>query len=267
MRHNVLAYEAAASNWSPELTTLHEVEAGSNHPIDQASRMLAVQSLQRFTRRRDIIVVDVGCSSGFLLEELRQAEPEMALVGSDFLLQPLNMLARRLPGIPLIQFDLRKCPLPDRCVDAVTALNVLEHIDQDAVALRQIWRILKSDGLAHIEVPAGAHLYDIYDEHLMHHRRYELKQLAQMAREAGFEVLKASHLGVLMYPAFAWVKRKNRQFLSRPAEEKQQIVARQIRTTSHSRTLRALLRLEIAIGKALSYPCGIRCVIVLRKRD
>jgi SAM-dependent methyltransferase len=266
-RNQVLCYEAADSNWRPELTALHEVEAGSNHPIDQASRTLAVRSLRRFTPQQDIIVLDVGCSSGFLLEELRQAEPKMALIGADFIRQPLSVLACRLPGVPLLQFDLRKCPLPDQCVDAVTALNVLEHIDRDAVALRQIWRILKPGGLAHIEVPAGPHLYDIYDEHLMHHRRYELQHLVGTAREAEFEVLKATHLGVLMYPVFAWVKRKNRRFLHRPTEEKQQIVSRQIRTTSHSHLLRVLLRLETAIGDTIDYPFGIRCVLILRKRD
>src|SRR5262245_17573328 len=106
-RHDVLCYETADSNWNPELTALHEVEGGSNHPIDQASRTLAAQSLRRFTPQRDIIVLDVGCSSGFLLEELRQSEPEMALIGADFIREPLSVLARRLPGVPLLQFDLR----------------------------------------------------------------------------------------------------------------------------------------------------------------
>src|SRR5262245_7762237 len=97
-RHDVLCYEAADSNWSPELTALHEVEGGSNHPIDRASRMLAAQSLRRLTPQRDMIVIDVGCSSGFLLEELRQSEPELALIGADFI-RPSLSVARRLPGV------------------------------------------------------------------------------------------------------------------------------------------------------------------------
>src|SRR5678815_1207347 len=47
----VLPYEAAPSHWSPELTELHEAEAGSTHPIDEASRSLAAQSLVCFTPR------------------------------------------------------------------------------------------------------------------------------------------------------------------------------------------------------------------------
>ena len=262
---DVLCYEAADSHWSSELTEMHEAEAGSTHPIDRASRALAIQSLEHFTAGRGLIVLDVGCSSGFLLEEIRARRPEAELIGSDFIAPPLQALARRLPGVPLLQFDLRKCPLPDAAVEAITALNVLEHIDDDAAALGHIFRVLKPGGITHLEVPAGPHLYDIYDEHLMHHRRYTLGPLQDMARAAGFEVLKATHLGAWMYPAFAWVKRKNRRLLQLPPEEKKRIVAGQIHATSHSVVLRMLLRAELALGRRISYRWGIRCVLVLRK--
>ena len=263
-RRSVLCYDRADSNWSPELTALHEAEAGANHPIDQASRTLAVQSIQQFAGP-DAVVLDVGSSSGFVLDALQRTGAALALIGSDFLTQPLFALAKRLPGVPLLQFDLSRCPLPDACVDAVIALNVLEHIADHEAALREIFRSLKPGGIAHIEVPAGPHLFDIYDEHLMHHRRYTMPQLRELVTRTGFEILNATHLGVWMYPAFAWVKRRNRRFLSFSADEKSRMVASQIRSTSHSTLLRTLLRCETAIGLAVSYPFGIRCVIVARK--
>jgi SAM-dependent methyltransferase len=263
-RRDVLCYDSADSNWSPELTALHEAEAGANHPIDQASRARAVQSIQRFARPEPI-VLDVGSSSGFVLDALQRSGSDAALIGSDFLKQPLLALAKRLPGVPLLQFDLSRCPLPTACVDAVIALNVMEHIADHEAALREIFRILKPGGVAHIEVPAGPQLFDIYDEHLMHHRRYTMPQLRALATQAGFELLNATHLGMWIYPAFAWVKRRNRRLLGLSAEEKSRIVAGQIRSTSHSVLLRTLLRCETAIGRAVSYPFGIRCVLVARK--
>ena len=262
---DLLCYEFAESHWTSELTELHEAEAGSNHPIDQASRALAIQSMQRSLPQRDAIVLDVGCSSGFLLQELHHRLPEIELIGSDFIFAPLQARARPLMGVPLLQFDLRKCPLPDACIDGVTALNVLEHIDDDRTALQHLWRILKPGGVAHIEVPAGPLLYDIYDEHLMHHRRYTLTALRKLAEETHFQIIKATHLGASVYPAFAWVKRRNRRFLSRPRDEKKALVARQIRTTSQSQALRLLLKTEAFFGNWLSYPVGIRCVVILRK--
>jgi ubiquinone/menaquinone biosynthesis C-methylase UbiE len=266
-RRKVLCYESAPSHWTPDLTVLHEAEAGLHHPIDQASRHLAVESIRRFGRPHDPVILDVGCSSGFLLEALRRTIAGATLIGADVILPPLMTLADRLSGVPLLQFDLQRCPLPDECVDAVTVLNVLEHIEHDDVALRQIWRILKPGGVAHVEVPAGPHLYDIYDEQLLHYRRYRLHRLVDQARDAGFHTLKATHLGAWVYPAFRMVKRKNRRLRQLAPLEKEHMVADQIRQTAGNRLLRTVLKLELAVGQWISYPMGIRCVVALQKRN
>jgi SAM-dependent methyltransferase len=265
VRQKVLRYDAHQSNWSDELTRLHEEEGGSNHPIDKASRGLAICSVRKHCRATAPVILDVGCSSGFLLDEFRSAFPAATIMGADYIAELLERLVRRISGIPILQFDLRNCPLPDASVDAITCLNVLEHIDDDARALNQIYRVLAPGGIAHIEVPAGPHLYDIYDEHLMHHRRYRLKELKRQCRDAGFQILEATHLGVFIYPGFSFIKRRHRRLLSLPAEEKKQIIARQIRRTSRSAMLDALLRFETIFGRCVSYPAGIRCVVVARK--
>jgi len=261
----VACYDQAASNWSDELTRLHEAEAGERHPIDVASRALAVRSIRRWVRGDAPVILDVGCSSGHLLTELTAAFPRATVIGADYIPELLERLAARLPNVPIVQFDLRKCPLPDASIDAVTCLNVLEHIDDDEQALREVHRILKPGGIAHVEVPAGPHLYDVYDELLMHHRRYRMRGLLELARRTGFEPLRGTHLGALIYPAFAMVKRKNRAKLSLGPEEKKALVAGQIRSTGHSAALAAVIRLETALGSFVRYPLGIRCVVVLRR--
>lgn len=260
----VLAYATDSSHWSEELTAIHEAEAGHDHPIDLASRRLAVSTMRRLTVNAPIIL-DVGCSSGFVLEDLQQALPRARLIGADYLREPLEGLARRMPHVPILQFALRRCPLPDACVDGITCLNVLEHIDDHQAALREIGRILKPGGIAHLEVPAGPELFDIYDEQLMHHRRYRLAGLVALARQTGLAVEQATHLGCFIYPAFWWVKRRNRRKLNLPAEEKKRLVTAHIRATRANPLLAVLLRLETALGRLVSYPWGIRCVVVLRK--
>src|SRR5262249_60437709 len=96
----VLCYHTQPGHWTPELTAMHEAEAGHRHPIDEASRALTVASFQHFLTRAQPIVLDVGCSSGFLLEALRRPRPDAALVGAGFLLPPLLHLPQRLPGVP-----------------------------------------------------------------------------------------------------------------------------------------------------------------------
>jgi SAM-dependent methyltransferase len=261
----VLPYGDADSNWSESLTDLHEDAAGTDHPIDAASRRLAVESMLRLKGRPGLAVLDAGCSSGSALADLGRALPGAGLIGADYLRGPLENLARRAPGLPLLQFDLRKCPLPDASVDGVVCLNVLEHIDDDAAALRHLHRILKPGGIAHIEVPAGPGLYDIYDEVLMHHRRYRLRDIGRMARGCGFTVLRSTHIGFLANPAFWCAKKLHRRRLSLPDAEKRRIVAGRIRSTRRSLLLSAAFRAEILLGRVVPYPVGIRCVLVLGK--
>ena len=92
------------------------------------------------------IILEVGCSSGFLLREMRAAIPQAMLIGSDFISGPLEALHQSMPDLPLLQFDLVQCPLPSDSIDAVVALNVLEHIEDHQGALRQMFRILRPGG-------------------------------------------------------------------------------------------------------------------------
>ena len=261
-----LTFTQSDSAWSDDLTAMHEAEATSSHPMDLASRRLAVESMRESAGRPRSILLDIGCSSGFLIQEIRRLFPSASVLGADYLPGVVLKAARRNPGTPFVQFDLRKCPLPDQCIDGVTALNVLEHIDDDFTALKEIYRILKPGGVAHVEVPAGPFCYDMYDEVLMHFRRYRLRDLAVLALNAGFTVERATHIGFLLYPAFVWVKQKNRRIGKRLAiEEKHRSVARQISRTAGSRVLRAVLGVELLAAKLTTYPFGIRAVVRLRR--
>lgn len=260
----VLLYEQTDSHWSEELTELHETEAGDgDHPIDRASRALALQSIRRYAPAGPVL--DVGCSSGFFLRDIREQLPDIPVIGADYIAGPLHKLARILPGVPLLQFDLRNCPLPSDSLGGIVCLNVLEHIDRDEAALAQMYRILQPGGVAHVEVPASPSSYDIYDEHLMHHRRYTMRELRAKAERSGFRLLSQTHLGALVFPAFYAVKRRNRRLLTLPPEKKAALVRKMMRSTRRSGAMELAMRAELLFGRIISYPVGIRCVAVLQK--
>jgi SAM-dependent methyltransferase len=262
----VLVFGESESAWSDELTAMHEAEATSSHPIDLASRRLAMASMRDLTTRPGTIILDIGCSSGFLIRDFTKLLPNVSVFGGDYLISLVLEAARRNPGTPFVQFDLRKCPLANQCVDGVTALNVLEHIDDDLTALKEIYRILKPGGIAHVEVPAGPSLFDMYDEVLLHFRRYRLSDLAALAIHAGFTIERATHLGFLLYPGFVFVKQRNQRGAKQfSIEEKRRSVAQHISKTAGSRALSALLGIELFAGKLTTYPLGIRAVVRLRR--
>jgi SAM-dependent methyltransferase len=265
---SVVSYAVGASGWSDDLTLFSEEHAGSDHPIDVASRELALGALDRLARR-DAVVLEVGCSSGYLLRLIRERLPRATVIGADYVLGPLKQLAPELPDVPIVQFDLVHCPLPSESVDAVIMMNVLEHIEDDAAALRQVYRILRPGGRLILEVPAGPHLYDIYDKLLMHYRRYAMSQVRRLFVQAGFEIEAETHIGAIVFPAFALVKLWHRltasDLTSALKANEEQTVARCIRYTASSGLVKSAFKLERYLGRWIRWPFGTRCALIGRK--
>ncbi len=260
----VIDYGENLAGWSDDLTAFHDHAAGESHPIDLASRRDAVGQLRARLHAPRPTILEVGCSSGHLLRDLVAAFPDAVIVGADVVREPLERLSQRLPGVPLLRFDIQACPLPPGAVDAVVMLNVLEHLEDDEAALRQVHRLLKPGGLVVIEVPAGPHLFDDYDRVLKHFRRYRMVDLIRTLERAGFRVVRHTHLGFLLYPAFAIAKRRSGR--GRVTQEQRRLhVEQQVVSTSSSRALGAALAIEAWIGRWIRYPLGIRCLVSGRR--
>ena len=261
----VLSYTVGTSGWTDDLTTFHEDNAGSDHFIDRASRNHTLSQVKRHATGPAPTILEVGCSSGFCLEAVHKEMPHAQLIGADYVRGPLEELAKRLPDVPLLQFDLVQCPLPSASVDVVVLINVLEHINDDGGAVRQIARILKPGGSVVIEVPAGPHLYDVYDKVLMHYRRYELAGLIRMLEGVGLKTVHASNLGAFLYPGFRFVKKRNQRYLDAPEDVQREIVARTIRKSARNRLFEGVMWVESCVRDWTPLPFGIRCLATCKK--
>ncbi len=262
----VLAYEVGESGWSDELTELHEsaTESGA-HFIDVASRNHAINELRRALGSKPASIMEVGCSAGHLLADMRRSLPDAKLTGGDYTLGTLVKLGEKMPDIPLVRFNLADSPLPSDTYDAMVLLNVLEHIEDDVAATGHIARMLKPGGVAIIEVPAGPELFDDYDRQLQHFRRYTLPGLCKVIEGAGLKVERRNYLGALIYPAF-YLAKKLSQSSPKPAEEREQHVTSAIGATSRLNPIgHAIMALEAAMSRAIEFPRGIRCVVTARK--
>ena len=267
-RVRVLAYQVAPSGWTDQLTQLHEQTGGSNHFIDLASRKYACAEVERCIGHAPSTVLEIGCSSGFLLRDLLARLPEHRVFGADYTHETLEHLGRELPDVPLLQFDLTQCPLPDAFVDVAVLLNVLEHIDDHEAALAHLFRIIRPGGAVVIEVPAGPSLYDVYDRVLMHRRRYAMSQLIKLLVRYGFAIERRSHLGFILYPAFYITKRLNQfRYPAGVAIDEQQLVADMIKATRNtSWIMNLVMTVEQMLRPAMYFPFGIRCLVTGRKR-
>jgi SAM-dependent methyltransferase len=262
----ILSYPVRESGWNDDIARFHRQEAASDHFIDIASRAHAMKEVKRSIAQTPSVILEIGCAAGHFLRELLQQLPEHIIIGSDYTLDTLQEVGSSIPSVPLLRFDLSQCPLPDDFADVVVLLNVLEHIEDDESAVAHLFRILRPGGIAIIEVPAKAALFDIYDRALMHFRRYDMHWLTRLLRKAGFTIESRSHLGFFLFPAFYLSKRLNQ--LRHPARadvDEMRTVSRMISTTQSSSLMRYVMAAESALRQHVYLPVGIRCLVTCRK--
>lgn len=256
----ILDYSENNEGWNDELTKFHEDNAGQNHPIDLASRRRAIKSVQHnISKYNQEKVLEIGSSSGFLLNDLAKLQPRIKLVGSDIVYQPLIKLAKQLRYVPILKFDILNHPLEDEIFDQVIALNVLEHIKDDNQAIKNINKLLKPNGSFIIEVPAFQFLFDNYDKELKHFRRYSMKDMIHKLQNHNFEIIYKSYLGFLIFPLFALFKLRRKLF------KQKYNTANVINNTSNSFFLKKIMNFESFLSRYFRFPFGIRIIILARK--
>ncbi len=133
--------------------------------------------------------LDVGCGTGLMLEELKDYGES---IGVDLFQEALNFCRKR-GSFELYKADAHNLPFEDGSIKVVTALDILEHTDDDGKVLREFQRVLALGGLLVITVPAYQRLWSYWDEILGHKRRYSVSSLVDLLKENGFKVEKSSY--------------------------------------------------------------------------
>ncbi len=253
-------------NWSTDLEGLHE-EASRTHFLDRWTRRSLLDAVGRLPP--DATIADLGCSTGYLLEDLRAHHPTATLIGVDLIASGLVKAHDSVPSARLLQADVCELPLTDAGVDAVVSANLLEHVPDDLRALREVARIVRPGGTVALVVPAGRRTYDYYDRFLGHERRYGRGELAAKCRNAGLDVERDEFIGALLYPPFWLVKQRNRlrhDHLTGDALATR--VAADISHTQDSRVGQAIWRLEARLaGRGVRPQFGIRSLVVARRPE
>lgn len=129
-------------------------EAILSRELDPAFRRRAAWIAEHIALRNGHTVLDIGCGRGFY-EMLLSQHPNVSITGID--LNPRYLAAARRivksPRVRFMQLDATRLPFADQTFDRVVASEVLEHVDDDRVVLKEMHRVLKKGGFALVTVP------------------------------------------------------------------------------------------------------------------
>lgn len=157
-------YERAQALWA------YERAYGPSHRMH---RKVLGRYLHRLLRGRRVL--DAGCGDGFFS---RLLEKSNKVISCDLAASAAALTAtRRNPGAPVARASVLELPFPDGAFDAVVALEVFEHIEEDRAAVLECVRVLRPSGLLVFSVPAGPELYCRIDREDGHYRRYSAGDL------------------------------------------------------------------------------------------
>lgn len=165
---------------------------------------------------RSISIASVGCGPAEGLQWLKQfIGPSGKIVGID--VEPLH--ARRIaPHIEYVVGKLEATPVASASFDAVLALDVIEHLDDDDAGLREAALMVKPGGLLLVTVPALPSLWGGMDIISHHRRRYTKATLLRTFERAGLSAPRVNYFNMFLFPPIAGV-RWARRALGKAARE------------------------------------------------
>jgi len=150
-------------------------------------------------------VLEIGAGIGNLTSNL---VPRREYWASDINPHYLSRLKKLQQTRPYLQVQYTDASAgetyPRERFDTVICLNVVEHLEDDVKALRNIRRSLEKNGRAIILVPNGPGLYGSLDRVLGHFRRYTEMQLQEACQRAGFRVEKVLKFNRIGAPGWWW---------------------------------------------------------------
>jgi SAM-dependent methyltransferase len=201
-------------------------------------------------------IADVGCGLGNFTESLLDRD---LYLGIDLDAELLAELARNYganPQVKAIRLDLTSPEFPNTLrnhgIDTVLCVNVIEHVEQDRVAIRHLAESVPIGGHVCLLVPALPFLYGTLDELDGHYRRYTKGTLIDRVRTLPVEVVKVYYFNLLGVPAW---------FI------KGRVLKQKTHTDDNYKIMNALLPIVRPLEKFCRPPLGMSVIAILKRKE
>ncbi len=211
---------------------------------------------ERFSDFGQIEAIEIGIGNGNVATEF--VRHGVTMQGADLFYSSLQFCRKRLQS-PLYQADLLKLPFKNK-FDFVGIYDIIEHIEDDRLSLKNLYESLKPGGLLNITVPACKFLWSAFDD-IQHVRRYTLRELYEKASEAGFKVRRISYFMFFLFPV-VYLVRKTQKY---PKDTKLEKVNEVKIIPFVNELFLYIFRLEKFFIRRFNFPIGSSLILVAEK--
>ena len=200
-------------------------------------------------------ILDVGCGTGAILQRLGNPEKN---VGIDLAEEAVSFCRQR--GMTNVQqSDVCALPFEDASFDAVICSSVLYHqwVRDVAGAIREMRRVLRSNGLILINVPAFRFLHSAHDIAVMTAHRFRKPEIRKLLLDQDFKIQRLTYWTTLLFPLAVVARTLGGSKMGRDFETEQ--------ASFGQRALSQVMALELGLLKRMSFPFGVALLAVARK--
>ena len=220
-------------------------------------RTLFAREIRRLAMDETSVVLDVGSSTGTNLRLLRD-QGFTRVTGLDFSEESVRWCSEK--GLPPVKRgDVCALPFDDNSFDLVLATDIIEHVEDDAQALREIHRVLKPGAAAIITVPAFKSLWGLQDEVSHHYRRYTMGPLVERVGAAGLSAERRFYFNFLLFGPI-WLARQVIGWLNIKLKSENEV-----NSPLMNRVFGAVFHTDIALAPILRMPFGVSAFVLARK--
>ena len=206
-------------------------------------------------------ILDAGCGTGGTLSFLAKALPRSSLFGVDAEAAAVDLARRREVGT-VVQASVNELPFASAAFDLVVCLDVLYFKGvEESRALDELARVLKSAGLAVINVPAYEFLRGEHDLAVDTRHRYTAKELRDALERAGFQIRGITYWNTVLFPlGVAWRRVRRRPRRGAAPTSDLSALPRWL-----NGLLTRLIKREVRMASRISLPFGISIMAVAKR--
>ncbi len=208
--------------------------------------------------------LEIGCGTGDFIRELVN-DKRLEITGSEIYLKGLLYAKQNLPTVEFVQFDVTQGKVDDQ-FDLIAAFDVIEHIENDEIAISNMVEMLNTGGTLIISVPQHMFMWSKLDEIVKHKRRYSRKELVSKLAKNGLEIHQSTSFVFTLFPLMYLSRFLDRK-LDKSSPDEVELEKRVKFSKISNRIFDLFMRIDEAlISFGVSLPFGGTLLVIARKK-